>query len=53
MWRILKRSVSTIKKEATEYPNHAAFFKRLGLEFENKGVYNGSWTGNGPVIKLT
>lgn len=28
-----------------------SFLKELGLERTNKGVYNGSWTGNGDIVK--
>lgn len=28
-----------------------SFLKDLGLERTNNGVYNGKWTGSGPVVK--
>lgn len=31
-------------------PNYA-FLKDLGLERTNLGVYNGKWTGSGPIVK--
>ncbi|KAF9579054.1 Alpha-aminoadipic semialdehyde dehydrogenase [Lunasporangiospora selenospora] len=32
-------------------PKHKAIFEQLDLEFDNKGVYNGTWGGSGPIVE--
>jgi hypothetical protein len=34
----------------SEYSMHSSLFKELGLEEVNKGVYNGKWSGEGPLV---
>ncbi|KAI8912769.1 Aldehyde/histidinol dehydrogenase [Gorgonomyces haynaldii] len=34
------------KRLYSEFPKHQSLFNRLGLEFENNGVYNGKWSGS-------
>ncbi|KAF8928942.1 Aldehyde/histidinol dehydrogenase [Dissophora ornata] len=31
-------------------PKHKAIFDQLDLQFENKGVFNGTWGGSGPIV---
>jgi hypothetical protein len=43
--------LSTAKLHAkSEYSKHSSLFKELGLEEVNKGVYNGKWSGEGPLV---
>lgn len=39
-----------VQQAATEFSKHTKLFDKLGLEFENHGVYNGLWGGSGPVV---
>ncbi|KAF9905907.1 Alpha-aminoadipic semialdehyde dehydrogenase, partial [Lobosporangium transversale] len=32
-------------------PKHKAIFDQLDLQFENTGVFNGTWGGSGPVVE--
>ncbi|KAG0033757.1 Alpha-aminoadipic semialdehyde dehydrogenase [Podila clonocystis] len=32
-------------------PKHKAIFDQLDLQFDNKGVFNGSWGGSGPWVE--
>ncbi|TPX33460.1 hypothetical protein SmJEL517_g03677 [Synchytrium microbalum] len=51
--RLVSRSTSGRRhfgSQGDEFAKHASFLKRLGLDFENNGVYYGKWTGNGPVV---
>lgn len=32
-------------------PKHKHIFEQLDLQFDNKGVFNGTWGGSGPIIE--
>ena len=32
-------------------PKHKAIFDQLDLQFDNKGVFNGTWGGSGPIVE--
>ncbi|KAG0197023.1 Alpha-aminoadipic semialdehyde dehydrogenase [Mortierella sp. GBA30] len=32
-------------------PKHKAIFEQLDLQFDNKGVFNGTWGGSGPIVE--
>ncbi|KAJ1345185.1 hypothetical protein BSLG_000699 [Batrachochytrium salamandrivorans] len=43
------RSLASATPLSDEFSKHADLLKRLGLESVNNGVYNGTWSGNGPL----
>ncbi|KAH9245599.1 hypothetical protein BASA81_016911 [Batrachochytrium salamandrivorans] len=42
-------AVASTRRSLDEFSKHADLLKRLGLESVNNGVYNGTWSGNGPL----
>ena len=42
--------LSTVAKPTSEFARHTKLFKSLDIEWENHGVYNGAWSGTGPVV---
>ncbi|KAJ8326966.1 Alpha-aminoadipic semialdehyde dehydrogenase [Batrachochytrium dendrobatidis] len=44
------RSLASTATSGDEHIKHADLLKRLELEAVNKGVYNGTWGGNGEVV---
>ena len=44
------RGFTTANPKSDEFSKHKELLNRLGLESENKGVFNGKWSGNGPVV---
>jgi hypothetical protein len=47
---VYSRFYSAKRSNVSEYAQHAALFKELDLKEENLGVFNGSWSGDGPLV---
>ena len=44
------RFLSTAKPTVSEFSQHQELFRELDLEEINLGVYNGKWSGQGPLV---
>ena len=45
-----KRALSKQTGQVSEFSKHADLFRELYLDEFNLGVYNGKWSGDGPVV---
>ncbi|KAI8930115.1 Aldehyde/histidinol dehydrogenase [Entophlyctis helioformis] len=44
------RSLASAAAAGDEFSKHAALLRRLDLDSENKGVFNGTWSGSGELV---
>lgn len=47
---IQQRALSKQTGQVSEFSKHADLFRELDLDEVNLGVYNGKWSGEGPLV---
>ncbi|KAF9373061.1 Alpha-aminoadipic semialdehyde dehydrogenase, partial [Podila verticillata] len=49
--RAVIRPMAVLNYSTQINPKHKAIFDQLDLQFDNKGVFNGTWGGSGPIVE--